>query len=299
MTVAVPKVLEIGWLPLMREAYPETTEYWSTDWEPPAGERAVTAAALPRLARSLADPSFDLIVVQPLRHSPWGLRWFSRGVFRRSAWRGTVPFFRAFGAELLRRAPATPLAIWDWDDQPFIYRDNLFLVDRATLYFKRELPPDHWRLFMGSLHDGLPPERVRSETKNEARLAKVRPISLGLLLGSRHTPASPPALQKSVDLLFVGRTHGTSTVRTRGLAELKALQKRGVLVDLPDGQLPLADYLERCARARLVWSPEGHGHESFRTYEAAVCGAVPVINRPTIERYRPLREGEHCFYYDV
>jgi glycosyltransferase involved in cell wall biosynthesis len=238
-------------------------------------------------------------VVQPLRHSPWGLRWLSRGVFRRSAFRGTVPYFRAFGPELLRKAPAAPLAVWDWDDQPFIYRHNLFLLDRATLYFKRELPPDHWRLFMGALHDGLPPERLRLKEKHRARLAKVRPISLGLLLGSSHTPMTPPAREKSIDVLFVGRTQATSTVRTRGLHELQALQSSGVQVDLPDGHLSLADYLDRCARARLVWSPEGHGHESFRTYEAAACGAVPVINRPTIERYRPLREGEHCLYYDV
>ncbi|MFZ1980797.1 MAG: hypothetical protein WAU61_05770 [Smithella sp.] len=27
--------------------------------------------------------------------------------------------------------------------------------------------------------------------------------------------------------------------------------------------------------------------------------SVPVINYPTIIRYQPLMEGEHCFYYGV
>ncbi len=30
-----------------------------------------------------------------------------------------------------------------------------------------------------------------------------------------------------------------------------------------------------------------------------MCGSVPVLNRPTLDRYKPLRDGEHCFYYDV
>ena len=30
-----------------------------------------------------------------------------------------------------------------------------------------------------------------------------------------------------------------------------------------------------------------------------MCGSVPLINRPTIERYQPLLSGEHAFYYDV
>src|SRR5439155_445835 len=65
---------------------------------------------------------------------------------------------------------------------------------------------------------------------------------------------------------------------------------------------PLAavhEFLERCARAWLVWAPEGFGWDCFRSYEAAVCGSVPLMNRPTIERYQPLIEGVHALYYDV
>jgi glycosyltransferase involved in cell wall biosynthesis len=55
----------------------------------------------------------------------------------------------------------------------------------------------------------------------------------------------------------------------------------------------------RCARAYLVWSPEGFGWQTFRIYEAAMCGAAPLVSRPSIERYRPLFEGIHAVYYDV
>jgi glycosyltransferase involved in cell wall biosynthesis len=49
----------------------------------------------------------------------------------------------------------------------------------------------------------------------------------------------------------------------------------------------------------MSWAPEGYGHETFRAYEASVCGSVPIINYPSIDRYKPLRDGEHCFYYDT
>jgi hypothetical protein len=33
------------------------------------------------------------------------------------------------------------------------------------------------------------------------------------------------------------------------------------------------------------------------TYQSIVQGAIPVMNYPVIERYQPLRDGVHAFYY--
>jgi hypothetical protein len=88
-------------------------------------------------------------------------------------------------------------------------------------------------------------------------------------------------------------------VRERGLHELLQLQKQGFRIDIQEGDCSPAEYLGRCARSWLVWSPEGYGWDCFRQYEAAYAGSVPVISRQTIERHMPLREGDHCYYYDV
>src|SRR5262249_47265162 len=127
------------------------------------------------------------------------------------------------------------------------------------------------------------------------------PISLGLPLGREGLASARPvgAEQKTTDIFFTGRIAGSSTVRHRGLAELVALRDKGVRVDIPENNLSLEEYLGRCARAWLTWSPEGYGFDCFRTYEAALCGSVPVVSRQTIDRYLPLRESEHCFYHDV
>jgi len=301
-----PRILEIGEYRLMREAYPGSTDHWSTSmWSgvqlDAPREQAVTLASLPRLRRALAGDDYDLVVVQPGTFRPWHFGALSRSLFRRSALHGHIPYFRHFGQDMIRGGVTAPIAIWDWDEPPFIYRHNVFLLDRATLFFKRELPPDRWRVFLATLHEKVPTPRFRRVERHRRRIAKLRPISLGLPLGRDKMAAAQPLpdADKTADVFFAGRVRDSSTVRQDGLGELLALRERGIRVDIPQANLPLEEYLRRCASAWLTWSPEGYSYECFRTYEAAICGSVPVINRATVYRYRPLRHGEHCFYYDV
>ena len=301
-----PRILEIGNYRLMREAYPESTDHWSTsDWPSgdfdPKRERVVTLASLPRLARALASNDYDLVVVQPSDFPPWHLQALVRSVFRRSALRGHIPYFRRFGQQMIRGRVCAPIAVWDWEEIPVISRHNVFLLDRATLYFKRELPPDHWRVFTQTLHHKVPTQRFRLQEKHRRRVAKLRPISLGLPLGREcFAGAAPlPDDAKTADVFFAGRVKGSTTVRESGFAELLALRDKGYRIDVPENNLPLDDFLRRCASAWLTWSPEGYGYDCFRTYEAAICGSVPVLNQPILYRHEPLRQGDHCLYYDV
>jgi glycosyltransferase involved in cell wall biosynthesis len=39
------------------------------------------------------------------------------------------------------------------------------------------------------------------------------------------------------------------------------------------------------------------GHDTFRHYEAAACGAVPLISRSPILQYAPFKHGETAFFY--
>jgi glycosyltransferase involved in cell wall biosynthesis len=222
-------------------------------------------------------------------------------LFSRSALGGNLPAFRGFGTELLRLRIAAPMVVLDLEDSATIPRSNLFLLDKAALYFKRELPADHWQVFAGTAHWRVPTPRFRAEERNRARIAKLRPISLGLPFEvAQRAAALPPAeREKTIDVFFAGRIRDSSTVRERGFAELVALRQEGYAIDVADAALPLDEYLARCARAHLVWSPEGFGWQCFRTYEAAVCGAVPLCSRGGIERYRPLLDGVHAIYYDV
>jgi glycosyl transferase family 1 len=302
---AAPNIVEIGPMPFMWHAFPDTTEFYS-NWPdeavaaPADGRRIVSLATLPGLARRLADPAFDLIVAHAPSSSPWSGRALVRGLFRRSVVRGSAPVIRSLGIELLRRRSAAPLVVLDFEDSIGIERSNLFLLDRAVLYFKRELPMDHWQVFARTAHWRVPTPRFRAIARNRARIAKLSPISLGLPLGAaERLLASPPSEEKTIDVFFAGRIDGSSTVRQRGLEELMALRAEGYAIEVADTALPFDQYAAKCAQAHLVWSPEGFGWQTFRIYEAALCGAAPLLSRPGIELYRPLIEGVHAVHYDV
>ena len=301
-----PKILEIGHIPYLHGAFPETTDFYST-WpgkavcDPARGRNLVSLANLPAIVRRLADPAYDLIAVQPIQYAPWSARGLSRAFLRRSIWRGSTPFVRFFGPQLLRGRTAAPVAVMDLEDPFVIDRSNGFLLDKATLYFKRELPSDHWLAFNGTFHWRVPTPRFRSHALQRARISKLRPFPLGVPFPvmERPLPTPLPAAEKTADVFFSGLVQGSSTVRERGLPELLALRAEGVVVDVPEHRLDMDEFMARCARAWLVWSPAGYGWQCFRTSEAALCGSVPLVSRPTIEQYRPLVEGEHAYYYDV
>src|SRR6202007_1091700 len=134
-----------------------------------------------------------------------------------------------------------PIAIVDHEDLPVINRNNFFLLDRCRIYFKRELPPDRWRLFLKTGHANLPTPRFREGARYQARVAKLRPISLGLPLSA---PISSPfeSTEKSVDIFFAGRIEGSSFLRGGGLSDLLALcEQRGIVVGVAE-RLPQADF---------------------------------------------------------
>jgi Glycosyl transferases group 1 len=297
----VLRIVEIGDKPYIKDAFPSETSYFSTEFSPgelnPAsGMYPFSIIRIRQLWTQLQDA--DLIVCHPTCFSPWHWRWLTRALFDRRALHGNIPLVRAFGPQMLRLPTRAPIAIIDLEDLPYINRNNFFLLDRCKLFFKRELPADYWRLFTKTGHANLPTRRFRTLDKYQKRLDKIRPISIGIPLG-RQQFLPYPLQPKTVDVFFAGQVQGSSTVRARGFEELMALRNQGISVDIVDQVLPAPEFYARTARAWLVWSPEGMGWDCWRHYEAPACGSVPVINRQNIERFRPLRHGEHAFYYDI
>lgn len=292
------RIVEIGERPLFRTCYPESTFKVSTSarlrLEP--GEAGFGPSTWLTLRRLAAEGNIDLVVCHPELYAPWR----PRSIFPalgRSLPRDPGGVLRTFGHAMVRLLPAVPLAVVDLADSFTISRHNFPLLDRCRFYFKRELPIDHWRVFFKTGHPNLPTRRIRLSPRFQRRIAKLRPISLGV--PDSVAAAARPTSEKTVDVFFAGQANLSSTVRARGLPQIEALRHEGYRVDIPTGALPLEAYLERCSRAWLTWSPEGFGWECYRHYEAPLCGSVPVMSRPTIDRYRPLVEGEHGLYYDV
>jgi hypothetical protein len=289
-------ILEIGPRPYVATAYPEDCLFFATDPAAAAPEAVRSLRSLGALWRALGSADIELVVCHPNFSAPWGFRALSRNLFSWRFLKRRSPLMRAFGPELLRWRGRAPIVVIDHEDLPVINRDNLFLLDRCVLWFKRELPVDHWRVFLKTAHPQLPTPRFRMAERQRRRVAKLRPISIGLPTRTEGLP--PPPQIKTADVFFLARVADSSTARARGLAELRALADQGVSVDIPDVALPRPEFYRRCAAARLVWSPEGLGWDCFRHYEALACGTAPMINQPQIDRHAPLIAGEHALYYD-
>ena len=290
-------ILEIGPRPYVAEAYPDSSLFFATDPGAAAADGVRRLGSLAALWTALDRPDIELIVCHPNFSRPWGPRALGRAIFSSRFLEGRSPLLRALGPELLRWRGRAPIVVVDHEDLPVINRDNLFLLDRCALWFKRELPVDHWRVFLKTAHPQLPTPRFRRRERQRRRVGKLRPISIGLPLHVEGLP--PPPQAKTADVFFLARVADSSTVRERGLAELRTLADQGVAVDMPEGNLPRPEFYRRCAAAHLVWSPEGLGWDCFRHYEALACGSAPLINQPQIDRHAPLLAGEHALYYDA
>jgi glycosyl transferase family 1 len=295
------RFVEVG-VPWLKTVFPDQTLCFSNfhtrhTADPANGIYHISLETLPKLYRALRKPGLSLVVCRPGFYPPWHWQWIFRELFSRRALQGESRLHGATGAQMLRLPIQAPIAVLDTEDYPAIKTDRTFLLSRCRLYFKRELPPDHWRLFMGTAHSNLPSRRFRQQPRYRDVLAKIRPLSLGLPLESRGL-LPMTTQEKTADVFFVGDTESSSTVRAAGMPEILALRERGITVDIPQSRLPLLEFYRRASRAWLVWSPEGLGWDCFRHYETLACDSVPVINQPSIERHHPLIAGQHAFYYD-
>jgi glycosyltransferase involved in cell wall biosynthesis len=299
---ASARILEIGDFHYVKDQYPErTTLLWTGRRSPLVGRSQYFDCTLPRLLRAMADvraERYDLVVVYMGLRSPWHPRNWLRALAAEPT-RPLHAFSRVFGVSWLRfvSIPA-PLVVLDMNDAFIMGSHNFFLLDKADVVFKRELPVDRWHILCHSVHPMLPTRRIRRQPRWQARLAKIRPIALPSLMIDDASPRPGEFPEKSADLFFSGNVTENSWVRRTGMAELEELAKRGVKVDVPAERLPTSEFRRRLARAWLAWSPSGFSWECFRTSEAAQCLTVPVLNYPTVELHRPLIDGRHVIYYN-
>ncbi len=293
------RILELGHHCLFKRVIPDQTLWVGTgDWiqlEKALGGLRFSKELFQTIQNDVRDGHFDLIVchVPSLRKPRGAIRSAWTTISRRIHGKVNRKVFLEHVLNLSREAP---LMFLDFEDHAWIPPGFLPLLDSGTFYFKREFVSDSSRLFPyvkatdGNTHP------LESDIFSR-RLAKFKPVSIGL--SRERIEALPPTPTKKIfDILFAGTIHSKNQVRQAGVILLKKLKEKGFLVEITN-QLPLKDYMNKCAQSWLVWSPEGLGTDCFRHYEALACGSVPLINRTDVKRYAPLIQGTHCFYYDA
>jgi hypothetical protein len=273
-------ILEIGHAPFLSRVRPRHVRFVAVGTADPPPDAALVLAGpsavarLPALLRLLGDPALRLVVCR-IHHHPG------------RSWR--------LVAALLRRACRVPLAVLDFEDEDILHPTHRPLLGVAQRVFKRELPVDRWRLARRQPAASVNEALLRQDAAARRLVDVLRPLPLGLPLG---TPEPPAPMAKASDVFFVGAVEGNAWHRVPGAAELRALTGEGIVVDMPAQRLPPDAFLRRCAAARVTWSPAGHGWQCFRHAEAAACGSVPLMPYPTIETHAGFVDGQTAIFYD-
>lgn len=302
------RILELADRPTFKRLLPAQTTYYFTGRGEPqkrsarvlfVGEEIVAGHAdqleLLQLSRALSKREFGLLAVTALQKPNWSRQRTS--VVNIAHLVGTMmrqPRLRAIYLARFAKRAGIPIVVIDRRDEPTITDDNLSLLQRCTLFFKRELPQNHWNALLHATARDTDIHHLEKQPHYRDAVARLRPLPLPVCI--RDDAFSEPREEKTTDVFFSGNV-ASATHRAHGLRTLEQLAAHGYRIDVTTERLPQDEYLERCARAWLVWSPEGQGWQCWRHFEAVLVGSVPVINYPSISCYEPFVDREHCFYY--
>jgi hypothetical protein len=294
------RVLEIGEFSIFKRSMPRETTYVFTGANPRVANelehQTFGGGMLPRLLRSLRRGEWDVVVcfppARPLLDCRRGVAGLAVALYR------LLFRFRTLGTYAACANYPVPLAVLDYNDMLSVPRPALKLLDRSVVYFKRELPLDPAKALFDVVPQFRTQKRVMSSKFLSRNVDKLQPISIGISEDTASL-ALATSSEKSVDIFFAGSVNN-SMIRRRGFAQLTALAAAGYSVDICQGGLSKGEYLARCARAWLTWSPEGLGWgEPHRHFEASLCLSVPIVSPPSVSRYRPLLDGIHLHTYPV
>jgi hypothetical protein len=180
----------------------------------------------------------------------------------------------------------TPLAVIDSRDGHYIFPWDLRLLRAAKLYFKKDLMYWPRRALM-------PLQNYYTEKKIKPYEHKLRPMSLGLDMAMA-PPAARPMKDRDIDILMSGNENNPLRRLVREKCEALAGRYRVVV---PKGMVPFEEYREMMQRAKLAVCVESYGGETWRQYEVAAAGVVPLMSWPYTEVTDPLMPDVHAFYF--
>jgi glycosyltransferase involved in cell wall biosynthesis len=211
----------------------------------------------------LLSRSYDVIALPPIHiHRVLGLGCkakLAKKLFGLIAGSGLL-------AGALRRLIAgrkTIIVIFDIDDAVEVSEEASH-VFQPRIYFKRNL-----------LREDL--------LRDSSRLCQL-PMGVSEWGGANSAPATDA---------FVCGEYSTEA-RKLSLEAAKRLQCLGWRVDIIEARIPYSEYRQRLAQAKTAFCFQGVGFHTWRMYEAACSGTIPIIDTPSGDLIHDFVDGENC-----
>jgi hypothetical protein len=192
---------------------------------------------------------------------------------------------------------STRLVGLDCECCPIIDNRRFRDLDLSICYFKRDLPQNPCNAFLYTHPKTECSGNVLQTAPFNRWVPKLRPISLGIA-DSMAAKLSAIESTKKTDVFFAGQLSSRPN-RLAGIGQLERLKSEGFKIDIATERLSHDEFIQRCAQAYLVWSPEGFGWDCYRHYEVGMAGSVPLMQSPPIHCYAPFMNDEHAIYYYV
>jgi hypothetical protein len=243
-----------------------------------------------KLRKKVDEGYFDMVLANNISRSPfpgnkgWGttaslaMRLFTYQHRRMDSW--WAPWLVRYGKS------KTPLAVIDSRDSHYVFPWDLPLLKACKYFFKRDLMCWPRRAI-------LPLQNYYTEKQIKPFESKMQPMSLGL--GERlFAPTSRPMKVRDIDLFLSGNENNPLRRLIREKCEALSSRYR---VHVHRDLLSPEDYTESLQRARLAICIESFGGETWRQYEVAAAGAVPLMSWPYTQVNEPLIPDVHAFYF--
>jgi hypothetical protein len=210
----------------------------------------------------------------------------------------------SFWAPWLLRGARVPLAVVDFLDTSYVLPKDLPLLRAATLYFKLNL-------YFWPRRSLMPLETFYGARRVTPLTTKLRPLTNGI--PARSIPARVrPMTERDIDVCFTGTIfpirsrddhdpfpqHTFNPIRKEIFERTLQLKDR-YKVYCVDRIVPKEEYLELLQRSRLIVCTESFGCETFRHYDVAAAGAVPLVNWPYAQNYFPFQPDVHAVYFSL
>jgi hypothetical protein len=182
----------------------------------------------------------------------------------------------------------TPLAVVDSRDGHYVFPWDLALLKASTLYFKKDLMYWHRRSL-------LPLQNYYTEKKIAPHEAKLRPMSV-CMDEKRFGAPSLLMRERDIDIFLSGNENNPLRRLIREKCERMAAEGK-YRVKVARGMISAEDYEDCLRRSKLAVCIESYGGETWRQYEVAAAGVVPLMSYPFTEVHEPLLPDIHAFYF--
>jgi hypothetical protein len=110
---------------------------------------------------------------------------------------------------------------------------------------------------------------------------------------SSFASSSRPMRERDIDLFMSG---GDNPLR-KDIREKVEKLGGSFKVFINNGLLPVEAYREMLQRSKLAVCVESWASETWRQYEAAAAGAIPLMSWPYTLGHEPLEPDRHAFYF--